>query len=401
VAILWITSGTFTMATQSVSLSWNPTPDTNVTGYALYVGHATGNYSSRVDVGTNVTCTLSGLSNGATYYFVSTAYNSAQVESPPSNEAQFIAPSNNPPVLNPITNFNVAALGELIITNRATDSAQNVVLTYSFVGGAPTNMVINPTNGLIDWLVPLSYGGTTNTVTVQVADNGVPPATASQSFTITVSNYVQISFGPSIVALGQTSSVPVIFNSSVPITNLSFTLDVPGTRMSNLSMTSAVPAVATVSQSTKGAAHSVVTINAVSGQAIQGPVILGLLSYKAVANVPSSFACLYATNIVAVQSNGVLVPTTVNGRGQAVLIGSQSLAQVTTLTNGQHNLIVYGPVGTNYQVQSKTGFTGAWTNESASAVIPTNMFVTFTNIPPAVVNSTSANATKLYRTHAM
>ncbi len=389
------------MGSQSVSLSWNPNPDTNVVGYALYVGHTSGNYSSRIDVGTNTTSTLSGLSNGATFYFVATAYDSSDVESAPSNEAQFVAPSNNPPVLNAITNFSIAALGELIISNRATDSSQNAVLTYSFVGSAPTNMVINPTNGLIDWVAPLSYGGTTNTVTVHVADNGVPPATASQSFTVVVSNYVQISFGPSIVMLGQTSSVPVIFNSSVAITNLSFTMDVPGMRMSNLSMTSSVPTIATVSQSTKGAAHSVVTVKAVPGQVMQGTINLGLLSYKATANLPSAFGTLYATNIVAIQSNGVVVPTTVNGLGQVVLIGSQSLAQATTDTNGHHNLIVYGPVGTNYQVQSKTGFTGTWTNESASAVIPPSMFVTFTNMPPSVNNLAPANITKFYRTHAM
>jgi hypothetical protein len=166
-------------------------------------------------------------------------------------------------------------------------------------------------------------------------------------------------------------------------------------------MTSGVPAIATVSQSTKGAAHSTVTINALPGQVMQGHLALGVLSYKAVANLPSAFAYLYATNIVATQSNGVVVPTTINGLGQAVLIGSQSLAQAVTLTNGQHNLMVYGPVGTNYQVQSKTGFTGTWTNESVSAVIPTNMFVTFSNIPPAVANSVPANTPKFYRTHAL
>lgn len=392
-----MTSCTIAWGSQDVSLQWTPNSDTNVAGYALYIGTNSGDYPSRIDVGTNTTSTLSGLSNGLTFYFVATAYDSAGVESTPSNETNFVAPINNPPTLNPLSsNYNAAPLSTLIINNTATDSVQNDALTFSLDPGAPTNMDINPTNGELEWIPPLSAAGTTNSVTVRVTDSSVPPLSSIQTFTITVSNYVQMSFGSSIIPMGQTSSVPLILNSSTGVTNVSFVLDVPGNRMTNLTVTSLVPSIATVSQQTNGAAHSVVTIKAVAGQVLQGSQTVAQLNYKAVTNasLPSCFAPLHATGITAVQSNGIPVLTSVSGLGKAVLIGAQSLMQSCLGTNAQHNLIVYGSAGTNYQIQSRTGLTGTWTNEvNPAMVMPTNLSLTFSNFAPV--------SGKYYRAHAM
>ena len=79
-------------ASQSVSLAWDSSPDTNVTGYVLYSGNVSGKYTSRLDVGTNTTTTATGLAEGSTYYFVVTAYNAVGLESGPSNEVGFVVP---------------------------------------------------------------------------------------------------------------------------------------------------------------------------------------------------------------------------------------------------------------------------------------------------------------------
>jgi hypothetical protein len=204
-----------------------------------------------------------------------------------------------------------------------------------------------------------------------------------------------LSFGTSIVPLGQTSSVPLIFNSSTGVTNVTFVLDVPANRMTNLSVTSLVPAIATVSQGTNGAAHSLVTLKVLAGQVLQGPLTVAQLNYKAVTNLnlPSCFAVLNATGIAATQSNGVPIATTINGLGHAVLIGAQALSQ-SCLTNGLRNVVVYGSAGTNYQIQSRIGLTGTWTNVLSPLVMPTNLFVTFSNLPPAT-------SQQYYRTHAL
>jgi len=81
----------------SVTLAWNadpPTSDpvTNAIGYRLHYGFASGNYSEIFDVGNTTTTTVANLKSGSTYYFVTTAYNAAGVESPPSNEVSFTVP---------------------------------------------------------------------------------------------------------------------------------------------------------------------------------------------------------------------------------------------------------------------------------------------------------------------
>jgi hypothetical protein len=56
------------------------------------VGLASGVYTQSTDVGNTTTATASNLISGSTYYFVVTAYNSAGVESPHSNEVSQQAP---------------------------------------------------------------------------------------------------------------------------------------------------------------------------------------------------------------------------------------------------------------------------------------------------------------------
>jgi hypothetical protein len=79
-------------ASQSVSLAWDASPSREVTGYLLHYGTASGSYPSQIDVGTNLTATISGLKEGQTNYFVVTAYNSMRLESLPSAEISFIVP---------------------------------------------------------------------------------------------------------------------------------------------------------------------------------------------------------------------------------------------------------------------------------------------------------------------
>jgi len=83
----------------TISLAWDaPTtnvdgsPLTDLAGYKVYVGTATGVYGNSIDVGTaiqsgnTVTYSLSGLTPGQTYYIAVTAYDIENNESTYSNE---------------------------------------------------------------------------------------------------------------------------------------------------------------------------------------------------------------------------------------------------------------------------------------------------------------------------
>ena len=76
------------------NLAWDP-PDisTDVTGYMIHYGTASGTYSQAIDVGNTTSYTVSNLIDGQTYYFAVTAYNAVGYESVYSNEVSIaIAP---------------------------------------------------------------------------------------------------------------------------------------------------------------------------------------------------------------------------------------------------------------------------------------------------------------------
>jgi hypothetical protein len=71
----------------AMNLAWDPSPDTNVVGYMLYRGLASGSYSTSNTLPGPVTnTTVTGLVAGTVYYFAVTAYSSDGLQSPFSNE---------------------------------------------------------------------------------------------------------------------------------------------------------------------------------------------------------------------------------------------------------------------------------------------------------------------------
>ena len=90
-----VTSGSTTSSTSptlssssatTATLSWAPSTSTNLAGYKVYIGTASGVYSSSLTVGNTTTYTVSNLGVGHTYYFAVAAYNTSGSESTFSNE---------------------------------------------------------------------------------------------------------------------------------------------------------------------------------------------------------------------------------------------------------------------------------------------------------------------------
>ena len=76
----------------NVKLAWDPSPEPLVTGYRLYYGTSSGNFTNVVDAGNRTEYTVTGLNAGTSYYFVVTAYTGAGDESTFSNMASYTVP---------------------------------------------------------------------------------------------------------------------------------------------------------------------------------------------------------------------------------------------------------------------------------------------------------------------
>src|SRR4029453_12290886 len=61
-----------------VDLAWGPVA--GASGYKIYYGPSVGNYPSHIDVGNTTAAPVAGLTEGATYYFVATAYDATGAE---------------------------------------------------------------------------------------------------------------------------------------------------------------------------------------------------------------------------------------------------------------------------------------------------------------------------------
>jgi hypothetical protein len=75
-----------------VTLAWDASSDPDVSGYKLYYGTQSKNYSAVIPVGTQTSCIVSGLVVGTHYYFAVTAFDVSGLESAFSNEATWSAP---------------------------------------------------------------------------------------------------------------------------------------------------------------------------------------------------------------------------------------------------------------------------------------------------------------------
>ena len=75
----------------------------------------------------------------------------------------------------------------MVFTNSATDPDLPAnSLTFSLEPGSPSAASINPANGVFSWTTARTDEGSVNSVTVRVADNGVPPKFDTKNFTINV-----------------------------------------------------------------------------------------------------------------------------------------------------------------------------------------------------------------------
>jgi hypothetical protein len=99
-----------------------------------------------------------------------------------------LLPSTNALIFPAPANQVINALTPLAVTNAALDLNTNATLSYvltSTVSGLPAPS-INSANGVITWTPASAQAGTVNTFTTVVTDNGMPPASATNSFTVTV-----------------------------------------------------------------------------------------------------------------------------------------------------------------------------------------------------------------------
>jgi hypothetical protein len=154
--------------------------------------------------------------------------------------------TNHAPVL---TSLPVQTIDEgtlLQLTVPASDSDSNDTLAFSLAAGAPSGMTINRSSGLITWPTGESTGPSTNTFTVNVMDNGLPPLSAATNVTVIVR---EVNTAPVLTPI-----LNRIINegANLRITNRATDADIPANRLT-FTLGSGAPMGATIT--TNGLFH--------------------------------------------------------------------------------------------------------------------------------------------------
>lgn len=148
-----------------VRLAWDPSPDSDVTGYRVHWGTQPRIYPWSLDVGQVTTATVPGLTAGTTYYFAATAYTADGRVSDYSNEVAYTVPlkTNSPPSLTAIANRIIAedsSTGPLAFTVSDPDNDPGGL----GVSASSSNPSLVPAGGLV-----LGGSGANRTLTVTPA----------------------------------------------------------------------------------------------------------------------------------------------------------------------------------------------------------------------------------------
>ena len=171
------------------TLTWKaPTANTDGTsltdlaGYKIYYGTASGNYSQTVDVGNVTSSTVSNLSDGTTYYFAVTAYDASGIGSGYSNEVSKTTPAGQ--------QYSVliakSGTGSGTVTSSAGGINCGSSCTATYNSGSVVTLTATPAGGstFTGW----SGGGCTGTGTCSLSMSGNVTVTASFAVS-TVSTY--------------------------------------------------------------------------------------------------------------------------------------------------------------------------------------------------------------------
>ncbi|HWH70715.1 MAG TPA: hypothetical protein VNT26_15100, partial [Candidatus Sulfotelmatobacter sp.] len=173
--------------------------------------------------------------------------------------------------------------------------------------------------------------------------------------------FLAITLGSTMLQTGQTSSVPVSFNSSVGIANVDLTLNLAPGHLTNFVLNSLAPEVdpAAVSVTAQGVSNIVLHLPARSGQLLFGGKQIAQFTFAAIASQPSAFVPLKLQQINATKAGSSLLTSNLFGAsGRAVVVGREALLEAALQRNGTRIMTLYGKPYSSYALEYATNLTG-------------------------------------------
>jgi hypothetical protein len=344
-----------------------------VTGYNIYYGTVSHDYTNMISAGNATNLTVSNLEPGVAYYFAATAYDDEGNESTYSNEAIF-------------EDYSATASGILNLQVTAPALAGDQV-SFSLAAGTPGAASINPDSGILSWNSSLAAPGSTNTVTVIITDLTNPGASTQETVLITAPDYLNLATASVPVQTGQAASLPLTAVSNAGVTNLAFTVNWPGDQLLRPTLTYNAPVAGGVllNQGT----NLYVEVWTANGDLLTGTNQFAQINFEAPAGQTSAFLELPVTGVSAEKADGSTIANVTAGAGEVVVIGANPLLRPQYSASLGRALMLYANPGVNYELQYSTDLASPSAWQTLQDYQPTNLAES--------VNLDSANPAVFYR----
>jgi len=368
-----------------------------VASYDVYVSTDGLSYTRWLE-GTNATGAYFVGQLGHTYSFYSVARDwVGHEEAKPLGAQTWTTVSTNSPVLAGVCGQSVSPYSRLVVTNEVTGGSGTGFL-YMVGPDAPAGAALNSTNGLFTWTPGCPQASRTYQITVWVVDTGNTNLMDAMTFTVVVDECVKPGLGQIVMQVCETNRLPVTLITTVPLTNVAMTLEMPAGHLENLTLEALLPEICRVTiepgllltsslspSGGEGGAPApgegvkqpyLLSFATCTNQSLIGTQQLAWLHFNTVCTQQSAFVNLQIPHTVGTQPDGTLARNFAPQFGRVVVVGNEPLLEAYISTNGQPALVLYAQPGTTNLLETTTSLADpvSWSPDRTVTMPTTNLF---------------------------
>ena len=184
------------------------------------------------------------------------------------------------------------------------------------------------------------------------------------------SDLVAVSVGSGVLQGGQTSSVPVTVDSTVPLGSLSLTFRIPPSHLTNLVLEAGAPEVDPNQLSLTQAPGGLWSVKILpkAGQALLASSEIVRLKFTGLLGVPSAFVPLEIAAAGAIKPDNTTAKVALIRPGRVVVVVNEPLLEAHVSSGPTRSVTLYGKPFFAYGIESSPGHQGPWTGVTTVAM---------------------------------
>jgi hypothetical protein len=198
-----------------------------------------------------------------------------------------------------------------------------------------------------------------------------------------VQDAVALLLGRTVLRAGDPGRISLRAISTAGLTNLAFELDLPAGTLTNLVLQDPASWVGSASVQALSGTRSRLTFGAAPGEFLQGTQQVATLAFSTLPDQHSAFIPLRPAQLVATRGDATLVTNWFAQAGRVAVVGPEPLVELADDTAGAPSLLLYGKVGSGYQVQTTASLQTPVPWQNGPRVPLTNIVQILANGPAA------------------